>query len=126
MSINTSARKPSIIPVISVAFERSDSGVESLNEVCYEDCPTFRQSKGMIATSPITPPEMNTGTRPTLSAREDVKILEKYPVDWPTLRRLLATPRLSGVECLATRVVLRIRTAPKLTPEMKRMRIRDK
>jgi hypothetical protein len=52
----------------------------------------------------------------------DVVILVRLPVDWPMLRRLLATPRFSGFEFLAMTVVIRILTAPKLTPKRKKRR----
>ena len=71
---------------------------------------------------PITPPKRNTGIRPKVSAMGDVRIFMRFPEDWPTLRRLFATPLFSGREFFATRVLLRIITAPKLKPERKNRR----
>jgi hypothetical protein len=77
----------------------------------------------MIALRLVTPPKINTGVSPMFSAIDDVNIFMKLPVDWLKSRRLFAIPRFSGIELFATRVVLRILKAPKLTPDRKRTSI---
>ena len=79
----------------------------------------------MIVLKQVRPPKMKTGTIPKFSTIDVVSMFVKLPVDPLRSSRLLATPRFSGTELFAARVVLRILNAPKLIPIRKRTGIID-